>query len=212
MLGTVSVGWRPESWNLKNDPYAGKAGWSVATFSGATLVWWVSAGATKAWKWVTVPLWLPTLVFALPTALFWYRDRRIVRENFRRAIDWLRPECRQKVTIRCVLAWIAIHTTIVIAALFLVTTIFPSFFIQRPSQFADPCDWLIGWIAPILFLGAPAWGSLWAYLYVRMRNHLLETGPRYRCLTCGYDLTGNVSGVCPECGEPVGREKQHRGP
>ncbi|HUU83124.1 MAG TPA: hypothetical protein VM243_06425 [Phycisphaerae bacterium] len=26
----------------------------------------------------------------------------------------------------------------------------------------------------------------------------LEAG---RCLHCGYDLTGNVSGVCPECGE-----------
>lgn len=24
-----------------------------------------------------------------------------------------------------------------------------------------------------------------------------------RCLKCGYDLTGNVSGVCPECGTPV---------
>ena len=23
------------------------------------------------------------------------------------------------------------------------------------------------------------------------------------CLRCGYDLTGNVSGVCPECGHPV---------
>lgn len=23
---------------------------------------------------------------------------------------------------------------------------------------------------------------------------------RNQCLTCGYDLTGNVSGVCPECG------------
>ncbi len=22
-----------------------------------------------------------------------------------------------------------------------------------------------------------------------------------RCLACGYDLTGNTSGVCPECGE-----------
>lgn len=24
------------------------------------------------------------------------------------------------------------------------------------------------------------------------------------CHMCGYNLTGNVSGVCPECGEPVG--------
>lgn len=25
-----------------------------------------------------------------------------------------------------------------------------------------------------------------------------------RCGPCGYDLTGNVSGVCPECGAPCG--------
>ena len=25
--------------------------------------------------------------------------------------------------------------------------------------------------------------------------------PRGHCQTCGYDLTGNVSGRCPECGE-----------
>lgn len=23
------------------------------------------------------------------------------------------------------------------------------------------------------------------------------------CTVCGYNLTGNVSGVCPECGEPI---------
>ncbi len=23
------------------------------------------------------------------------------------------------------------------------------------------------------------------------------------CVECGYNLTGNVSGVCPECGTPV---------
>lgn len=23
------------------------------------------------------------------------------------------------------------------------------------------------------------------------------------CVQCGYDLTGNVSGVCPECGRPI---------
>jgi hypothetical protein len=24
-----------------------------------------------------------------------------------------------------------------------------------------------------------------------------------RCTRCGYDLTGNVSGTCPECGTPI---------
>ena len=26
------------------------------------------------------------------------------------------------------------------------------------------------------------------------------------CLNCGYNLTGNVSGICPECGQPVAQE------
>ena len=35
---------------------------------------------------------------------------------------------------------------------------------------------------------------------------------RYRrrhglCIECGYDLTGNTSGVCPECAEPTSTEK-----
>jgi len=27
--------------------------------------------------------------------------------------------------------------------------------------------------------------------------------PQPRCNQCGYNLTGNTSGVCPECGTPV---------
>ena len=23
------------------------------------------------------------------------------------------------------------------------------------------------------------------------------------CTICGYDLTGNVTGICPECGRPI---------
>ena len=35
--------------------------------------------------------------------------------------------------------------------------------------------------------------------------------PRHRrghCLVCGYNLTGNTSGRCPECGTPVERERK----
>ena len=42
-----------------------------------------------------------------------------------------------------------------------------------------------------------------AYLFWRDRRPL----PGY-CLKCGYDLTANISGVCPECGEPVGSPDQ----
>jgi hypothetical protein len=46
----------------------------------------------------------------------------------------------------------------------------------------------------LLLLAAVPTALLW---YVDRRF------PRGHCRRCGYDLTGNVSGVCPECGEKV---------
>ena len=36
------------------------------------------------------------------------------------------------------------------------------------------------------------------------RVYLAEMAKENRCRSCGYDLTGNESGVCPECGVRVG--------
>jgi hypothetical protein len=36
----------------------------------------------------------------------------------------------------------------------------------------------------------------------RLRKLMTEEQDRY-CQSCGYNLTGNVSGVCPECGESI---------
>jgi len=47
---------------------------------------------------------------------------------------------------------------------------------------------------------AAAW-LVWSLLALRRR-----TQPSNHCVACGYDLTDNVSGVCPECGTPF-REK-----
>lgn len=38
------------------------------------------------------------------------------------------------------------------------------------------------------------------YLYYRRRTSRLRVG---RCLKCDYDLTGNISGICPECGNTI---------
>jgi len=35
----------------------------------------------------------------------------------------------------------------------------------------------------------------------RERRHILTARGVPICVPCGYDLTGNVSGRCPECGE-----------
>ena len=52
----------------------------------------------------------------------------------------------------------------------------------------------------VVLIAVPA--CLW-YLLDRpvwLRRRRLRRG---HCEHCGYDLTGNVSGVCPECGTPT---------
>jgi hypothetical protein len=50
---------------------------------------------------------------------------------------------------------------------------------------------------PFMLAAAPT-AVLW-YRSWRDRHRI----PVGHCRNCGYDLTGNVSGVCPECGTPV---------
>jgi len=55
------------------------------------------------------------------------------------------------------------------------------------------------------------WGDHWARTRVIWKKHRLELpfAPQgILCLVCGYDLTGNVSGVCPECGTRIRRPSQ----
>jgi len=46
-------------------------------------------------------------------------------------------------------------------------------------------------------------GALWILGQVRnlFRKRVFPPG---HCDWCGYDLTGNTSGTCPECGKPLG--------
>jgi hypothetical protein len=58
-------------------------------------------------------------------------------------------------------------------------------------------------------IGAIAAGVLTLWLVRRritlnVRQQLVKLGLP-TCLSCGYDLTGNTSGACPECGTGVGR-------
>jgi hypothetical protein len=47
-------------------------------------------------------------------------------------------------------------------------------------------------VAPTAILPA-----FWTVRFIRWAKRAREPG---RCPKCGYDLTGNTSGVCPECG------------
>ena len=50
------------------------------------------------------------------------------------------------------------------------------------------------WTLPLLFATYPTM----AFIRGPLRRH--RRRKRGLCLTCGYDLTGNVTGVCSECG------------
>jgi hypothetical protein len=60
-------------------------------------------------------------------------------------------------------------------------------------------EYTTAWIAFVLASGLAARAA--ANLRLRVsRGKRMRTNGGLCCAGCGYDLTGNVSGVCPECG------------
>ncbi len=41
---------------------------------------------------------------------------------------------------------------------------------------------------------------------IRKGREERDNAGRPLCGCCGYDLTGNISGICPECGTPISEE------
>lgn len=55
------------------------------------------------------------------------------------------------------------------------------------------------WAVVLLTAALPA-----RWIIARLRKRTSD----YSCKACGYNLTGNTSGVCPECGAPVSKETE----
>jgi hypothetical protein len=91
--------------------------------------------------------------------------------------------------------------------------IYDSRFAEDPSV-PDLCWW------PTLESGLFPWNRtagltcpIWMIvvsltLLARLLSHLARRIPPGHCEHCGYNLTGNVSGRCPECGTAIKREGQ----
>jgi len=62
------------------------------------------------------------------------------------------------------------------------------------------------------FIRVPLWMPFLAFMILTaiLWHRERRMPPRGHCLKCGYDLTGNESGRCPECGEEVPVD-QHEG-
>jgi len=74
--------------------------------------------------------------------------------------------------------------------------------------YAIPLGWLCARTDPaptLVFLALGFWAL---YRGIRRKRREVVAATRRRtghCVNCGYDLTGNVTGTCPECGRPLQR-------
>jgi len=67
-------------------------------------------------------------------------------------------------------------------------------------------NWIFWLIAVVQMMLGPRIGDGWAKTVVIWRKHTHKPpfDPRgIYCLVCGYNLTGNTSGICPECGTSI---------
>lgn len=73
-------------------------------------------------------------------------------------------------------------------------------YITFGHRWPDPWGW-VAWHAVKPLLLASLLGGVWCgFRYAKLRR---QEQSDLACPKCGYDLTGNVSGICPECGAAV---------
>lgn len=83
-----------------------------------------------------------------------------------------------------------------------------SFGMELPSYFRDPPGPLRNRQAFVRLVSVPLWIPF--ILFMALVGLSLKRGSRSllwnQCGTCGNDLTGNESGICPECGTTTARQ------
>lgn len=145
-----------------------------------------------------IPLWLPIAAIAIPTAGFWVaeaRNRRLRRLGYVRA-GYL-ERCSRGLAIAMS---IPVFICSLVAIPYCMESLTNVSGIDLSTTQTGPAELLTPIIAMALCLGGSYLIARYAYSRLRWtRQFELTSG----CLSCGYNLTGNVSGVCPECGSPV---------
>jgi hypothetical protein len=199
--GGAGFDWNPSRAHSPGTP----TGWTVASYgkppSLSELYWWPSAGTDRTnSRFLIVPLWIPFVVTALPATVLWYLKRRSVRRAFHWLGQRLTPRRPTRVRFWLVAAALGIHILVLFAMWPLCSGLQQFFWPEQPpAVFLNFVELSFS----TLFLGSPLCAVLWAWLWTRWRNRLFRRRARKHCMSCGYDLTGNVSGTCPECGQPV---------
>ena len=170
---------------------------------------------------IAIPGWIPVALFVpYPTVAFMRGPIR----RYRRRKRGLCVRCGYDLTgnVRGVCPECGMRIVQVKAWLFLEMRLFPSADTRRRAwrraEIRASRTWQFWILAGLVFVSCLGWAAVpgllvvsvllaasWMWLLRRtirrsLREDLNLCGLSL-CLVCGYDLTGNVSGVCPECGE-----------
>ena len=107
---------------------------------------------------------------------------------------------RKRLTLEIYVLFLMIHTATVAC---LILGLHDSIMLRGAlNDNTGPISIYVGlWMELAVLLAlAPALALVWSLLYVSWCNRGLAC---WHCQTCGYDLTGNESGRCPECGTDI---------
>jgi hypothetical protein len=152
------------------------------------------------WGWMAVvPLWIPFLLICAPTVLLCWRDRRVISQWVRR-----RRPARWIAQLAAALTFLGgswlIYLGLDSAAIAAGVTV-------------DDASRLLGVPEGVALGTSIAAIFLASYVPSRLLLFLLRWRPIYvgdpvldpalSCQKCNYDLTGNLSGICPECGHAI---------
>jgi hypothetical protein len=199
--GSIRFGWPKCEWVSAAARSSTSSRWEVAEYRNPVSPdWWPRLAQGKMWRRIDIPLWMVFVAVLAPTAFLWWRQRRSTAEALRRLADWCTPTRPQRVTVLLAGGFAVLHAAAVVAAGEIWTRVYHLFPYPTPEdRFFDASTYGFDF----LFGTAPFWGWLWARLWVRFRNRLFFAQAAPHCRVCGYNLTGNISGRCPECGTAI---------
>lgn len=164
--------------------------------------WGQATGST--WYYVAIPLWIPLLIVAFPTGfLIWWNRLMFVRWRWDVRIE--NRICRMVVATAAGIVIGVVFHAISEPLVFLFASAI------GPPQAPPPWPWMVFAVVTVVSV---CFSAVWIFWRITPGDHgcliwrWMERMHRELriCIKCGYNLTGNVSGVCPECGNRMGKE------
>ncbi len=198
--GALMFAWRPAGWNAATDPFKPQPGVTMSGYgSPCPMSWWPQTSASPSWRALSVPIWA---VAAPAVAMLIACLRKERRGGARRVRAWRR---RERVSRRAAARGAAV---VGVAAVLSLSAIVPQITagIGRQTWIDAAIDEAGLPVGLVLSLALGLVLSL-SYALGRLVYAMLQwkrvAMPDGHCDDCDYDLTGNTSGVCPECGRQL---------